>query len=580
MIVAVRCNMPSFRAVEFDQGFNVVLADRTKESISTDSRNGLGKTTLIEIIHFCLGSHTRGNQGLVATHLKGWSFSLEMRIDGREFIVTRSIDNPSRVTLDGDIRDLTGPSDRLDGTTEVRVRDWTTILGGLLFGLVSSEPASKYQPTFRSLFSYLARRGRDSYGSPFLHYRTQRESDKQVNNAFLLGLTWRYASQLQELKDEENLLSRLRRAAQEGLIQGMIGTLGALEAERARLETDLRSYVESLQNFRVHDRYQEIEQEANELTATIQQLSNANVADGRLLSLYRGSLEDDQVPDAPEVLEVYEAVGVAMPELVRRRLSDVQDFHHQLLANRQAYLQSEIQRIESNRSRRDLEIHERTERRAQLLEVLQTHGALQEHTQLNGLYLKLVARRDEVDNRIANLARFEQGRSEVRIRRELLLQTARREFDEMREAREEAINIFNANSEALYSAPGNLVVDITSTGYSFDVEIMRSGSQGINNMKIFCYDLMLAQLWANKQPRPGMLIHDSTIFDGVDERQTAQALELAQREADRWGFQYICALNSDTLPNDDFSPGFDLNRFVKLRLTDESPVGGLLGIRY
>ena len=87
MIVAVRCNMPSFRAVEFDQGFNVVLADRTKESISTDSRNGLGKTTLIEIIHFCLGSHTRGNQGLVATHLKGWSFSLEMRIDGREFIV-------------------------------------------------------------------------------------------------------------------------------------------------------------------------------------------------------------------------------------------------------------------------------------------------------------------------------------------------------------------------------------------------------------------------------------------------------------------------------------------------------------
>ena len=150
----------------------------------------------------------------------------------------------------------------------------------------------------------------------------------------------------------------------------------------------------------------------------------------------------------------------------------------------------------------------------------------------------------------------------------------------MREAREEAINIFNANSEALYRAPGNLVVDITSTGYSFDVEIMRSGSQGINNMKIFCYDLMLAQLWANKQPRPGMLIHDSTIFDGVDERQTAQALELAQREADRWGFQYICALNSDTLPNDDFSPGFDLNRFVKLRLTDESPVGGLLGIRY
>ena len=76
-----------------------------------------------------------------------------------------------------------------------------------------------------------------------------------------------------------------------------------------------------------------------------------------------------------------------------------------------------------------------------------------------------------------------------------------------------------------------------------------------------------------------LLIHDSTIFDGVDERQVAQALELAQREAEHWGFQYVCA-NTDTIPDDDFSPGFDLNRFVRIRLTDESEEGGLLGIRY
>ena len=84
--------------------------------------------------------------------------------------------------------------------------------------------------------------------------------------------------------------------------------------------------------------------------------------------------------------------------------------------------------------------------------------------------------------------------------------------------------------------PGNLVVDITDNGFSFDVEIMRSGSQGINNMKIFCYDLMIAQLWASRAPSAGLLIHDSTIFDGVDERQMAQSLELAQKEAENSGF--------------------------------------------
>ena len=129
-------------------------------------------------------------------------------------------------------------------------------------------------------------------------------------------------------------------------------------------------------------------------------------------------------------------------------------------------------------------------------------------------------------------------------------------------------------------APGDLVVNIADTGFRFDVDIMRSGSQGINNMKIFCYDLMLAQLWATKQPSPRLLMHDSTIFDGVDERQIAQSLELAHQEAENNGFQYVCALNSDTLPSNEFSPSFDLQSFMRLRLTDESEEGGLLGIRY
>lgn len=579
MIVAVRSNMPSFKEVEFGPGFNVVLADRTKEATRRDSRNGLGKTTLIEIIHFCLGGQARRNQGLMVAPLKGWTFTLQIRVNGRELLVTRSTDNPRWVEIDGDVRGLVGPSETLDGMLSLRVNDWNSLLGQLLFGL-EREPVSKYHPTYRSLFSYLVRRGRDAFASPFFHYRTQQEWDKQVNNAFLLGLEWEHAGRLQELREEENLLNGLRRAAREGLLEGMIGTLGNLEAERARLDSDVRSRSENLNSFRVHPQYEEIEQETNDLTSTIQQLANANLADGRLADLYRSSLEEDQAPDAEEVLEVYQAVDVAMPELVRRRLDEVEDFHRQIIANRRAYLESEIQRIETSRNQRELQLQSRIDRRARLLEVLQTYGALQEYTRLQELHLDLIARRNDLDNRISNLRRFEQGRSEIRVNRELLLQTARREFEERREIREKAINIFNSKSEELYSAAGNLVVDVTDTGFHFDVEIMRSGSQGIDNMKIFCYDQMLAQLWANEQPSPGLLIHDSTIFDGVDERQVALALELAQRESERWGFQYVCALNSDTLPTADFSPGFDLNHFVKLRFTDESEEGGLLGIRY
>ena len=580
MILAIRSNNPSFKDVELTPGFNVVLADRTMESTKRDSRNGLGKTTLIEIIHFCLGSNTRKNQGLMVTPLKGWTFTLEIRVNGRDLIVTRSTDNPSWVNLDGDIGGLGDPSERQNGMLKLPVRDWNSRLGELMFGLSSQGPVPQYHPTFRSLFSYSVRRGREGFASPFLHHRTQKEWDQQVNNAYLLGLAWEHAGQFQELKDEENLLNGLRQAAEKGLLEGMVGTLGNLEAERARLESESRRQSESLQSFRVHPQYREIEQEANDLTSSIHSLSNANLADSRLADLYRRSLEDDQGPDTEEVLEIYQELGVTMPDLVHRRLDEVQEFHRQLLANRRDYLQFEIQRIASNRSQRELQIQEETDRRARLFEVLQTHGALQEYTLLQDRHLELVARHSDIKNRITNLTRFEQGKSEVRVKRELLLQTARRDFEERRDAREKAIIVFNSNSEELYKAPGNLVVDVANTGFKFDIEIMRSGSQGINNMKIFCYDLMLAKLWSTNRPSAGLLVHDSTIFDGVDERQRAQALELAQREAEHFGFQYVCALNSDTLPSDDFSPEFDLSRFVRIRFTDESEEGGLLGIRY
>ena len=430
MIHAVRSNKPSFKGVEFQPGFNVVLADRTKESSERDSRNGLGKTTLIEIIHFCLGARHRRNKGLMVTPLKGWAFTLEMTVNGRELSVTRSTDNPSLIILDGDVRDFSDSNENLYGMLELGISDWNSLLGELFFGL-DREQGPKYHPTFRSLFFLFGSSRQRCF--PLLHsshHRSQSEWDKQVNNAFLLGLEWEHAGQLQQLKDEEKLLKGLRRAAIEGLLDGMIGTLGNLEAERARLDADVRSRSQDLDSFRVHPQYKEIEKELNELTTTIQQLSNANLAEGTLADLYRSSLEEDQAPDAVEVLEVYQAVGVAMPELVRRRLDEVKDFHRQILVNRRAYLESEIQRIETNRNQRELRIQASIERRAQFLEVLQTHGALQEYTRLQELHLGLIARRNELDSRINNLKRFEQGRSEVRVKKELLLQTARREVEE------------------------------------------------------------------------------------------------------------------------------------------------------
>jgi uncharacterized protein YydD (DUF2326 family) len=216
------------------------------------------------------------------------------------------------------------------------------------------------------------------------------------------------------------------------------------------------------------------------------------------------------------------------------------------------------------------------------LEVLQTHGALEEYTRLQELYLNTVTDLNEINKRIEELKKIEESKSIFKIEKERLLQRARHDYQERHIQVERAISLFNSNSRFLYDVPGRLIIDVGENGFRFRVDIRRDGSEGIGNMKIFCYDLMLAQLWSEHETSPCLLIHDSTIFDGVDERQVALALELADRESRRCGFQYICTFNSDMIPRSEFAADFDLNfdSFVRLTLTDESDEGGLLGIRF
>lgn len=105
MIKAVRCDQPSFREVRFEEGFNIILAERTQESTDKDSRNGVGKTLLVEIIHFCLGAQEDPNKGLRIKELENWTFILDLILKGKEFTVYRNTRELAKVKIEGDFSD-------------------------------------------------------------------------------------------------------------------------------------------------------------------------------------------------------------------------------------------------------------------------------------------------------------------------------------------------------------------------------------------------------------------------------------------------------------------------------------------
>ncbi len=99
-------------------------------------------------------------------------------------------------------------------------------------------------------------------------------------------------------------------------------------------------------------------------------------------------------------------------------------------------------------------------------------------------------------------------------------------------------------------------------------------------MEIFCFDTMIMRLLAERKRGPGFLIHDSHLFDGVDERQVAAALSIGAASAAEFGYQYIVTLNSDDVAKIDPSI-FDASSYIlEPRLYDEQDTGGLFGFRF
>lgn len=582
MIRAIRCNKDSFNAIEFKQGFNVVLAERTKESTRKDSRNGLGKSTLIEIIHFCLGANK--GETLSKSEMDGWEFTLDLDLAGKTYSVTRNTLDTNKIIIEGDCSEWKiKPS--VDEKTKKQIfssREWNRCLGTLMFGLQPVYGDYKYIPTFRSLISYFIRRDGQSgaFLNPFQQYKNQLEWDKQINNSFLLGLGWEFASKWQVLKDRIKILDQIKQEAKSGLLKNLLGSIGELEALKIRLQSQVNQEKEQLDNFKVHPQYNKIEDDANNMTKLIHENVNSNINGKRLLEYYEESLKEETDAKPRLVTKVYEEAGIIFPEVITKKIDDVMSFHKKVVTNRKDFLDSEIKRIKKDILKREQDIKVLIDKRVELMQTLQKHGALKEYTQLQSNHQDTVSQLKDVTIKLNNLQKFEQGKSAISVEQELLQQEAKNDLSERTFQKETAILTFNENSKYLYEAPGILSIDISKTGFKFKVEIKRSGSQGIGNMKIFCYDLMLAKIWARKDKTPGFFIHDSIILDGVDERQIALALQLANLESQKDDFQYICTINSDNIPRGDFDKDFDFDKYVVKTLTDVKPEGSLLGVRF
>jgi uncharacterized protein YydD (DUF2326 family) len=575
-----------FKELAFKPGFNVLLAEKSPGARRDQSRNAAGKSSSLEIIHYALGSSSGKGSFFANEAFSGQTLGMAFDLAGETVRVHRPAGpeaDRNKVFFTGKVpayleKELA--SGLMDEDRTLSVTLWNEILGRQVFGIVSG---STYAPSFRMSFPYFCRLDSDGgMHEPFASGKKQRDWQRDVTLAYLLGLDWHLLSKMERLRKEENHLDQLKRELKgSGIVGQVIGKTTGLLAKLAVTNRKVSELEKQLRDFHVLPEYREIEKEASQLARSIADIADRNTADRRMIADLEDSLAAEKEPAVSDLERLYAAAGVQLPEVTLQRLESVKEFHRTVIRNRKSHLQGEIKAAHQRIAKRDTEAADLQKRQSQLMGLLRTHGAVDQFNRFQEELGRLRAERDLLQKQYEVAQKIEKGSADLEVQRATLHQSLINDINERHERLEEAALLYAELSNEVSERSSILEIEPTNKGLSMAINGGPDKSKGIREQQIFCFDMLLAVMQAKRGNKLGFLVHDSHLFDAMDERQVANAIEAGARLSDEHGFQYIITMNSDRIPYGDFSEGFDFaSHIIEPRLTDDTEAGGLFGFRF
>ncbi|MEV5704524.1 ABC-three component system protein [Actinoallomurus sp. NPDC052274] len=568
-----------FKTVEFGPGLNLLVAERDDISTDTDSRNGSGKSSVIELLHFLLGARNENKALWVREGLRECTFDLSLDWPERAspLRVSRSGVQPGKVRLEPDIT-RSASEGLFEPAAEVSLKDWQWAIERDLYRV----PGEAAQVSGRAMLSFAMRRvDRGGFLDPTKAVTQQSPHDAMVNLCYLFGLDSGLAAEYRNLSNQEATRKKLVEAAKDPAWGKIVGRSAELRGEIGAVEQRVHELQAQIDEFRVVPEYENIRREADELDKQIRELRAADDIDRRNLQDMRQAAADVNEPDDRYLESAFNQLNVVLGPEVRRRFDEVRSFHRTVVLNRERQLRDEIDRTERALEQRARERDRLGDRQAALLRTLNSGGALDALTALQYSLAREQAHLESLRHRFQAAQTLEASRREIEAKRLELEDAMVTDIEERDSVTDNANALFNQYARRLYGDGGNpyLVFQPSRQRMKIEAHIEDDGSRGIHSMVIFCFDLTLAVTAHRAGRGPDFLVHDSHLYDGVDERQVARALELAAEVTEAESMQYIVTMNSDDL-NKAATVGFDPDPYViEPHLTDQ-PDGGLFGFRF
>lgn len=568
-LIELTANQVTFRPVAFNETGLTLVVGRKSDPTDTSrehSTNGVGKSLLLYLVSFCLGSNANPQ---MKEKLPDWEFTLTYVLDGTRHTVTRSTGNQGSVELDG---------------KKTQLKQFRQDLAQAVFDI---EPSTKHL-TFRSLIGLFLRLGKPAYISEDQAVAKETDFAKQLRGAFLLGLDDQLALKKLELREEQLRLDKLRsQFKNDSLLRDYFQGDRDVDLEVDDLDEEIQKLQQQATQFQVAENYEQIAAEAENTRRAWQSSRNEVNSLESSLRQIDASLTEQPDISTEDVRQMYEAAQVELPDVVSRRLEEVTAFHQELVDSRTLRLTSEKHSIERRLAELKAELETLNRKKDEYYKFLGSHGALQEYEALHNKLSDCQRRAD----RLRDFQRLQQECQERSQQTKLELQQENiRTSEYLRAARaltEQVSDRFRSMARRIWPNHTCGLVVHNNEGenkvrFDIDARIQGDASDGISETKIFCFDMTV--LTGQKNHKMKFVMHDNRLYHGIDPRQCSELFRIADELARQHDVQYIASLNESHLTAmrenmEDpahFEPLFTQN--TVLELTDDSDEGKLLGI--
>lgn len=566
-LLSLRANQSSFHSIDFKDGINIIVGKQVAPHSENDGNtyNGVGKSLTLHLIHFCLGSRKIES---LARGIPDWEFTLRFEIDGNEYYCTRAVKDQNKIEFCGEILKPKALQDKLLE---------------LCFGL---EMTPK-DMTWTTLFSRFVRRYRLCYTTFDSFVLRESDYSKILNNCFLLGINTELIVSKRELRDKQTAAIATEKAIRKDPLfrQYYLGKSDA-ELDVADLEYRIYELEKEISEFKVSNNYHELEKEADDKSYQKKILENKRVLVSNYIKNIENSTRETEDVKEETLLKIYKAAQVEIPDMVKKSLDEVTKFHSELLSTRNTRLRKELERHKAELKNIDEEILILGRRMDELLDYLNSHGALEEYVALTK---QLSSLRNEL-NRIQEYQKILKAYRDTKldIKAALIEQdkAADAYLEEESKYLDELRTKFWNYAKRFYPKKKSGLVIKNNSGenmlrYSLEARIEDDSSDGVNEVRMFCFDWLLLNCMKSKMR---FIAHDSRMFANMDPRQRETLFRIVYETCQTTEFQYICSINEDAL--DSFESMMQMDEYqniiknnIILELNDDAPESKLLGIQ-